>query len=104
MDIRKIPGTALVNSDNQVVYTLPVGEHVIRDLLGNWENFMHAEDDIDPWVKMAVVHSLFGVIHPFADGNGRTGRILHILFLLEKDVLNLPILYLSRHSVAHKAE
>lgn len=104
MDIRKVPGTALINNDRDVVYTPPVGEQVIRDLLGNWEKFIHAEDDIDPLVKMAVLHYQFEAIHPFPDGNGRTGRILNILFLIEKDLLTLPILYLSQYIVAHKAD
>lgn len=104
MDIRKIPGTALVSSENKVVYTPPVGEDVIRDLLGNWENFIHADDDVDPLVKMAIAHYQFEAIHPFPDGNGRTGRILNILFLIEKNLLTLPVLYLSRFIVAHKSD
>ncbi|WP_409308424.1 protein adenylyltransferase Fic [Pectobacterium sp. B1J-3] len=104
IDIRKIPGTALVSGDNRIVYTPPVGEGVIRDLLGNWESFIHADDDIDPLVKMAIAHYQFEAIHPFPDGNGRTGRILNILFLIEKNLLTLPILYLSRFIVAHKSE
>ncbi|MEL4889661.1 Fic family protein [Pectobacterium betavasculorum] len=104
MDIRKIPGTALVSGDNHVVYTPPVGEGAIRDLLGNWENFIHADDDIDPLVRMAIAHYQFEAIHPFPDGNGRTGRILNLLFLIEKNLLTLPILYLSRFIVANKSE
>lgn len=104
MDIRKVPGTALVNNNHEVIYTPPVHEEVIRDLLGNWENFIHADDDIDPLVKMAVAHYQFEAIHPFSDGNGRTGRILNILFLIQRELLTLPILYLSKHIVAHKAE
>lgn len=104
MDIRKIPGTALVSSNNKIVYTPPVGESVIRDLLGNWEKFIHSDDDVDPLVKMAIAHYQFEAIHPFPDGNGRTGRILNILFLIEKGLLTLPVLYLSRFIVAHKAD
>ncbi|MCU5771633.1 Fic family protein [Erwiniaceae bacterium BAC15a-03b] len=104
MDIRRVPGARLVSSDQRVVYTPPEGESVIRDLLSNWESFIHAEDDIDPLVKMAITHYQFEAIHPFPDGNGRTGRILNILFLIEKDLLTLPILYLSRHIVSHKAD
>lgn len=104
MDIRKVPGTTLMGSGLEIVYTPPVGETAIRDLLTNWANYLHAEDDIDPLVKMAVTHYQFEAIHPFADGNGRTGRIINILYLIEKNLLTLPILYLSRHFVTHKAE
>lgn len=104
MDIRKVPGTRLISSDYGVIYTPPEGEDVIRDLLHNWEQFIHREDDIDPLVKMAIAHYQFEAIHPFNDGNGRTGRILNILLLIEKGLLTLPILYLSRYIVAHKAD
>ncbi|MBT0727451.1 Fic family protein [Rosenbergiella australiborealis] len=102
MDIRKVPGTNLKNSRNEVVYTPPVGEQKIRDLLSNWESFIHKEDDLDPLVKMAVTHYQFEAIHPFTDGNGRTGRIINILFLIDKGLLSLPILYLSRFIVENK--
>lgn len=102
MDIRKVTGTALTSHDRRVVYTPPAGENVIRDLLSNWEKFIHTEDELDPLVKMAISHYQFEAIHPFSDGNGRTGRILNILFLLEKDLLTLPILYLSQYIVANK--
>ncbi|MCL2898694.1 protein adenylyltransferase Fic [Brenneria tiliae] len=104
IDIRKIPGTVLIGGNDKIVYTPPSGEALIRDLLGNWENYIHAEDDIDPLVKMTVAHYQFEAIYPFPDGNGRTGRILNILFLIEKELLTLPILYLSRYIVTHKAE
>ena len=105
MDIRKVPGTVISNQDTQeIVYTPPIGEAAIRDLLTNWENFLHAEDDIDPLIKMAVSHYQFEAIHPFHDGNGRTGRIINILYLLEQELLTLPILYLSRYIVQHKAD
>jgi Fic family protein len=105
MDIRKIPGTVIGNQGTgDIIYTPPAGEAVIRDLLGNWENFIHAEDDIDPLIKMAVSHYQFEAIHPFHDGNGRTGRILNILYLIERQLLTLPILYLSRYIVQHKAD
>ncbi|WLI75047.1 Fic family protein [Kosakonia sp. H02] len=95
-DIRKIPGTVLRDQDNNVVYTPPVGEDSIRDLLANWERFVHGNDDLDPLVKMAISHYQFECIHPFPDGNGRTGRILNILYLIQTELLSLPILYLSR--------
>lgn len=99
------PGTDLKNKDTgHIIYTPPAGEQVIRDLLGNWEAFIHAQDDIDPLVKMAVAHYQFEAIHPFVDGNGRTGRVLNILYLIEKQLLNLPILYLSRYIVQNKQD
>ena len=77
MDIRKVPGTLLSNSvTGDVIYTPPSGESHIRDLLSNWEKFIHSKDDTDPLIKMAVAHYQFEAIHPFGDGNGRTGRIL----------------------------
>ncbi|MCK0714931.1 protein adenylyltransferase Fic [Chromohalobacter sarecensis] len=105
MSIRKVPGTTLSNQlTGEVIYTPPVGEPLLRDLLGNWEQFLHAEDDLDPLVRMAVAHYQFEAIHPFLDGNGRTGRILNILFLIERNLLTLPSLYLSRYIVRHKAD
>lgn len=79
-----------------MVYTPPEGEESIRNLLSNWERFIHNEDDLDPLVKMAIAHYQFECIHPFPDGNGRTGRILSILYLIQSGLLTLPILYLSR--------
>ena len=105
MDIRKVPGTVLSNqTTGEIIYTPPVGEQVIRDLLRNWEFFIHAEDDIDPLVKMAITHYQFEAIHPFIDGNGRTGRVLNILYLIEQGLLTLPILYLSHYVVQHKQD
>lgn len=105
MDIRKVPGTVLSNqATGEIIYTPPVGEQVIRDLLSNWEFFIHAEDDIDPLVKMAITHYQFEAIHPFIDGNGRTGRVLNILYLIEQGLLTLPILYLSHYIVQHKQD
>jgi len=105
MDIRKIPGTQLINDrTGQIIYTPPEGEKVIRDLLANWEKFLHNEEDIDPLVRMAVGHYQFEAIHPFIDGNGRTGRVINILFLIQQNLLQLPILFLSRHIIAHRAD
>ncbi|WP_297205687.1 protein adenylyltransferase Fic [uncultured Pluralibacter sp.] len=95
-DIRKMPGTVLRDRNNEIVYSPPEGEEAIRDLLTNWEQFIHGEDDIDPLIKMAIAHYQFECIHPFHDGNGRTGRILNILYLIQAELLSLPILYLSR--------
>jgi Fic family protein len=103
MDVRKVPGTALKNQADEIVYTPPEGESLIRDKLGNLEKFIHAEDDIDPLVKLAVMHYQFESIHPFSDGNGRTGRILNVLYLVEKGLLDLPVLYLSHYILRNKA-
>ena len=105
MDIRKVPGTFIGNqTTGEIIYTPPAGESVIRDLLTNWERFLHDDDDIDPLIKMAVSHYQFEAIHPFYDGNGRTGRILNVLYLIECGLLTLPILYLSRFIVHNKQD
>ena len=87
-----------------VTYTPPVGTKILREKLGNLEDFMLATDELDPLVRMAVAHYQFEAIHPFHDGNGRTGRILNILCLLHSGLLRIPVLYLSRHLIRHKAE
>jgi Fic family protein len=105
MRVRKVPGTALANqATGEVVYTPPEGEARLRDLLANWERFLHEEKAIDPLVRMAAAHYQFEAIHPFTDGNGRTGRVLNSLFLVEQGLLPLPILYLSRYIIANKAD
>jgi Fic family protein len=97
LDVRKTPGTQLRNTGTgEVIYTPPEGEQTLRDLLSNWERYLHAEDGVEPLVKLAVQHYQFEAIHPFADGNGRAGRILNVLFLIEQRLLTTPILYLSR--------
>lgn len=101
-DIRRTPGTRIADGKGETVYTPPEGESVIRDKLRELENFMHAEDQLDVLVKMALMHYQFEAIHPFPDGNGRTGRILNILYLVDKGLLNLPVLYLSRYIIDHK--
>jgi Fic family protein len=105
MSVRKVPGTALANhATGEVIYTPPEGEAHIRDLLANWERFLHEEETIDPLVRMSAAHYQFEAIHPFTDGNGRTGRVLNSLFLVEQRLLPLPILYLSRFIIANKAD
>lgn len=105
MRIRRVPGTTLANArTGQVVYTPPVGEAHLRSLLANWENFIHGETEIDPLVRMAVMHYQFEAIHPFTDGNGRTGRVLNSLFLIESGLLTLPILYLSRYIIRNRED
>jgi Fic family protein len=105
IDIRRVPGTALAGYDTgSVIYTPPQGESRLRDLLSNWEGYLHEQRDIDPLIRMAVAHYQFEAIHPFTDGNGRTGRILNVLFLIEQDLLDLPILYLSRYINANRTK
>jgi Fic family protein len=104
IDIRKVPGTALANDRSGVViYTPPEGEPRLRELMANWERFLHEQTALDPLVRMAVAHYQFEAIHPFADGNGRTG-VLNMLFLIQEGLLDLPVLYLSRFIVAHKVD
>lgn len=103
IDIRKVPGTALSNpSTGKIVYTPPAGETVIREKLADWESFVNRRTEIEPLVRMAVMHYQFEAIHPFTDGNGRTGRILNLLFLLQEGLLDIPVLYLSRFFINHK--
>jgi Fic family protein len=103
MKVRRLPGTALARG-RQVVYTPPVGEDLLRSLLANWERFLHETPDIDPLIRMAVAHYQFEAIHPFIDGNGRTGRVLNSLFFIQENLLTLPILYLSRYIIQNKAD
>jgi len=98
LDIRKTPGTRLANDKTgEVIYTPPEGESLLREKLANWERFMHETDQVDPLVRMAAGHYQFEAIHPFTDGNGRTGRVLNLLYLVEQGLLNQPTLYLSGH-------
>ncbi|MEO8203562.1 MAG: Fic family protein [Betaproteobacteria bacterium] len=105
MQVRRIPGTALASGRNgTVIYTPPVGEDLLRTKLANWERFLHEALDVDPLIRMAVGHYQFEAIHPFTDGNGRTGRVLNSLYLIQEGLLTLPILYLSRYIIANKAD
>lgn len=105
MQVRRVPGTAIVHAGTrEVIYTPPEGEELLRSLLANWESFLHEATDLDPLVRMAVGHYQFEAIHPFTDGNGRTGRVLNSLYLVEKGLLPSPILYLSRFIIANKSD
>ena len=103
---RRLPGTTLKNAQTgEVVYTPPQDHAAILDLMSNLEQYLNDDlNDADPLVKMAVLHFQFESIHPFYDGNGRTGRILNILYLVLKGLLDLPVLYLSRFITQHKAD
>lgn len=103
MGIRRVPGTRLAGAAGEVMYTPPEGEAVIREKLANLERFIHEENGLDPLVKLAVMHYQFEAIHPFTDGNGRTGRLINILYLVEKGLLKLPVLYLSHDIIRSKA-
>ncbi|MBU0732904.1 MAG: Fic family protein, partial [Proteobacteria bacterium] len=103
--IRNTPGTKVANAaTGEVVFTPPEGDDIIRDKLKNLEDYIHADDEVDPLIKLALIHYQFEAIHPFTDGNGRTGRILNILFLTQKHLLDLPVLYLSKYIIEQKSD
>jgi Fic family protein len=102
--VRNVSGTALARGNGEIIYTPPVGEDLLRSLLANWERFLHDSKAIDPLIRMAVGHYQFEAIHPFTDGNGRTGRVLNLLFLISEGLLTLPILYLSRYVIKRKQD
>ncbi|WNM23514.1 Fic family protein [Demequina capsici] len=105
MSVRALPGTRIGNlATGKITYSPPEGRAVIESKLSDWERFIHADDGLDPLVRMAAAHYQFEAIHPFTDGNGRTGRILNVLVLVEAGLLKLPVLYLSRHIIATKSE
>ncbi|MGI5901572.1 MAG: Fic family protein [Desulfitobacteriia bacterium] len=103
--IRKLPGTKLLNPrTGEVIYETPDREEEIRQLLSNLERYINEDKDgVDPLIKMAVIHYQFECIHPFYDGNGRTGRIINVLYLVLKELLDSPILYLSGYIIRNKA-
>lgn len=103
---RSVPGTTLKNNKNEIVYTPPQDSIEIERLMANLEEFINCIEmsDLDPLIKLAIIHHQFESIHPFYDGNGRTGRIISILYLVINDLLDLPILYLSRYITHNKAE
>lgn len=106
--LRRLPGTVLKNQGTgEVVYEPPQHPEEIQRLMANFLDYFHRGDEAggpDPLVRMAVLHHQFESIHPFYDGNGRTGRILNLLHLVLHGLLDLPVLYLSRYIVQHKAE
>ena len=105
MAVRSSPGTRIANpSTRRITYSPPEGLDNLLARLKNWEEFTHALDDMDPLVRMAVAHYQFEAIHPFEDGNGRTGRILNILMLVESGLLHEPLLYMSRYIIETKNE
>ena len=104
--LRKLPGTMLKDGAGQTVYTPPQDAAVVRALMGDLERFIHDQPsfDADPLIRMALIHHQFESIHPFYDGNGRTGRIINVLYLVKEGLLDIPVLYLSRHIVRTKPD
>lgn len=102
--IRNTPGTTLSNTQGEVIYTPPSGEQIIREKLANLEKFINEDETIDPLIKMAILHYQFESIHPFSDGNGRTGRILLLLYLKLSGLLDTPAIYLSEYIIKNKIE
>lgn len=103
--IRSTPGTVLKNdATGEIVYTPPQDKADILDLLTNFINHFNQQDDLSPLINLAILHYQFESIHPFYDGNGRTGRILNILYLILNDLIDVPILYLSSYIIANKPE
>jgi Fic family protein len=105
--LRKLPGTKLINDQTgETVYTPPQDYATILALMENLEKFINDDTlmDADPLVKMAIIHYQFETIHPFYDGNGRTGRIINILYLVQKKLLHLPVLHLSSYIITHKTD
>jgi len=104
--IRTLPGTTLRNAQDEIVYTPPQNNNEVLSLLQDLEVFINDPEvfDADPLVKMALIHHQFESIHPFYDGNGRTGRILNVLYLVKESLLDIPVLYLSRSLMRHKSE
>lgn len=103
--IRKIPGTNLKNAKREIIYTPPQNYEEITNLLNNLEEYMNYPEfhEIDSLIKMPIIHYQFESIHPFYDGNGRTGRLLNILFLVQQKLLDIPVLYLSSYVIRNKA-
>lgn len=103
MKVRAVPGTRIASpATGEIIYSPPEGRDVIDEKLSEWERFIHAGDGLDALVRMAAAHYQFEAIHPFSDGNGRTGRILNVLMLVEAGLLRLPVLYLSRYIIDTK--
>lgn len=104
--LRKLPGTTLQDAAGRTVYTPPQDANVVAELMRGLEKFLNDDDlfDADPLIKMALVHHQFESIHPFYDGNGRTGRIVNVLYLVKNGLLDIPVLFLSRHILRTKAD
>ena len=103
--LRRLPGTVLKNeATGRVIYEPPQDAAEVEKLMGNLIDFIHADDGLDPLLRMAIAHHQFESIHPFYDGNGRTGRILNLLMLQRDSLLDVPVLYLSRYITTKKTD
>ncbi|MGM0467155.1 MAG: Fic family protein [Acidobacteriota bacterium] len=103
--IRSTSGTRIADTRGRVVYTPPEGEPLVRKKLKQLEKFIHNDRlNIDPLIKLALIHYQFEAIHPFTDANGRTGRILNVLYLVYMKLIDLPILYLSKYIIENKSQ
>ncbi len=104
--LRKLPGTALKDNNGRTVYTPPQSPEEVLQLMTGLERFMNDANlmQVDPLIKMALIHHQFESIHPFYDGNGRTGRIVNVLYLVKEGLLDIPVLYLSQHIVKTKPD
>ena len=103
--IRSVPGTVIKNNvTGEIVYTPPQSKEEVMDYMQNLESYINEDSNIDPLIKLAIIHYQFESIHPFYDGNGRTGRIINILYLVLKGMLDTPILYLSKYIINNKNE
>jgi Fic family protein len=102
--IRAHPGVCIANLRGETIYTPPEGAELIRALLNNLCEYLYADDGQDSLIKLAVQHYQFEAIHPFSDGNGRTGRVLNILYLVSEGLLDVPVLYLSRYIIDNKVQ
>lgn len=105
MGVRTTHGTYIGNpATKERAYTPPQGRDVILGHMSKWEHFLHRDDSLDPLIKLALLHYQFEATHPFSDGNGRTGRILNVLYLVHEKLLKHPVTYLSGYIVQHKSE
>ena len=103
MKVRAVPGTRIANpATGEIIYSPPEGREQIEAKLAEWERFIHNTPSLDPLVRMAAAHYQFEAIHPFSDGNGRTGRIVNVLMLVQAGLLRMPVLYLSRYIIDTK--
>lgn len=103
--IRKLPGTVIKNTrTGEIIYTPPQSETEILDYLSNLEQYINLNNEYDPLINMGVIHYQFEAIHPFYDGNGRTGRVINILYLVMKSKISYPVLYLSRYIIRNKEQ
>lgn len=103
---RKVPGTTLKNDHGDIIYTPPQDQREIDSLMADLEKFINSPElsALDPLIKIALIHHRFESIHPFYDGNGRTGRLINVLYLVKEKLLDIPVLYLSRHILATKTD